>query len=295
MAEGDPSPPDSKLRLGNTISLSYSSYFTNFVDILRASWLWLIAAAALTSVASWQQWSWMATAMTNLKPGLPPQIPKATEMELLSYLANILVLFAGVSIAVAWHRLLILNERPGFSGSNVRTQNVWRYTGMAIVIFLIGFLPAAVVLFLTFFFLAPSTAGHPPSAGSFAMIPVILVLYAVGTAVGLRLSLLLPARAVGNPGLTFKQAWNRTRGNTWRLLWGIAATTIPPLLLLEVAFLIMIGVPNPAKFASEEFVARMTATSIVSVAFYLLIVPIGIGFLSHAYRYFFEGEIQPAE
>src|SRR5258708_2408172 len=121
LAEGPPDLPYPKLPFWDTVSLAYSTYFRHFNDALRTSWLWLIAVAALTAFASWQQWSWMATAMANLKPGLPPQMPKPTEMVLLLNLANILMLLAGVSIAVAWHRLMILNEQPGVSGSNVAT------------------------------------------------------------------------------------------------------------------------------------------------------------------------------
>jgi hypothetical protein len=292
-------PPDlayPKLPFWDTVSLSYLTYFRHFIDALRASWLWLLVVAVFTCFASWQQWSWMAVAMANLKPGLPPQMSKPTEMVVLLNLDNILLLLAGVSIAVAWHRLMILDERPGFSGSNVVTKTLWRYIGMAIVVFLINFLPAAVVMFPAFYFLFPAkVAGGPPPPGLFAMIPLVLVLAAIGLAVAFRLSLLLPARAVDDLSITFKQAWLRTRGNTWRLLWGIAFTTFPPLLLMQIAFLTTIGFPVPGNFAGEEFVARMTVTSTISVIYYLLILPIGIGFLSHAYRHFFRGGLDPIE
>ncbi len=44
-----------------------------------------------------------------------------------------------VSIAVAWHRLVILNERPGCSGCNIATKDLWRYVAAAIALFLIPF------------------------------------------------------------------------------------------------------------------------------------------------------------
>jgi hypothetical protein len=292
-------PPDlayPKLPFWDTVSLSYSTYFRHFIDALRASWLWLLVVAVFTCFASWQQWSWMASAMANLKPGLPPRMPQPTEMMVLLQFDNVLMLLAGVSIAVAWHRLMILDERPGLSGSNVVTKTLWRYIGMAIVVFLINFLPAAVVMFPAFYFLFPAkVTGGPPPSGLFAMVPLILALSAIGLAVGFRLSLLLPARAVDDLSITFKQAWFRTRGNTWRLLWGISFTTLPPLLLMQIAVLTTIGFPNPGNFAGEEFVARMTVTSTISVIYYLLILPIGIGFLSHAYRHFFRGGLDPIE
>jgi hypothetical protein len=295
-AEGQPNLRYPKLPFWDAVSLSYSTYFRHFVDALRASWLWLILAAAFTGFASWQQWSWMATAMAKLQPGVPPRMPPPTEMAVFLNLGNIFLLLAGVSIAVAWHRLMILDERPGFSGSNVATKTLWRYVGMAIAIFLINFLPAAAVMFPAFYFMSPLKAGGtPPPPGFFAVIPLVLVLAAVGIAVAFRLSLLLPAQAIGDLSITFKKAWLRTRGNTWRLLWGIALTTMPPLLLAQIALLTIIGVPNPANFASEEFVTRMTATSTVFVIYYLLILPIGIGFLSHAYRHFFQAPLELPE
>jgi hypothetical protein len=296
LVEGPPDPLYPKLPFWNVVSLSYSTYFRHFIDVLRASWLWLVVVTVFTGFASWYQLSWMAVTMANLKPGLPPQMSKPGEMALLMSLTNILILLAGVSIAVAWHRLIILNEPPGLSGSNVATRNLWRYIGVAIAVFLIDFLPAAVVMFPAFYFVFPLKAGgNPPPSGPFAVIPLILVLYAIGTAVAFRLSLLLPARAVGDLSLTFKQTWRRTRGNTWRLYWGIVVTTMPPLLLPQIGFLTMIGAPSPANFASEDFVAQMTAASAVFTVYYLLIVPIGIGFLSHAYRHFFQAPIELAE
>jgi hypothetical protein len=67
------------------------------------------------------------------------------------------------------------------------------------------------------------------------------------------------------------------------------------LLLVQIAFQTMIGTPTPDNFAGEEFVTQMTVTSTVTVIYYLLTLPIGIGFLSHAYRHFFQGRLEPIE
>jgi hypothetical protein len=296
LAEGPPDLPYPKLPFWGTVSLSYSTYFSHFIDALRASWLWLIAVAMVTAVASWQQWSWMATAMANMKPGLPPQMPKPTEMAVLLNLDNILLLIAGVSIAVAWHRLMILNEQPGFSGSNLATRNLWRYIVVGLALCLIMFLPVAAVMLPAFYFLFPATAaGASLPPGFFPLIMAVFVVYAVGIAVALRLTLLLPAQAIGDTGLTFKQTWNRTRGNIWRLFWGVVVTTIPPLLIAQIVFLLGIGPPHPGIAGGEDFVARMTAATTGFTIYYLLIVPVGIGFLSHAYRHFFRAPLELAE
>ncbi|WP_441236867.1 hypothetical protein [Bradyrhizobium sp. 930_D9_N1_4] len=129
----------------------------------------------------------------------------------------------------------------------------------------------------------------------FLIIPVVLAAYAVALFIAMRLTLLLPARAVGNTRLTFKQAWNRTQGNVWRLLGGIFATTIPPILIIQIAFLLRFGLPHPALQRGPELAAEMTAVNTVVAVYYLLILPIGVGFLSHAYRHFFEAPLELPE
>ena len=102
---GPPELGDPKLPFWDTVSLSYSTYFRHFNDALRASWLWLLVVAVFTCFANWQQWSWVAS-MERLKPGLRFQISEPTGLAVLTHLDTLLSLFAGVSIAVAWHRLV---------------------------------------------------------------------------------------------------------------------------------------------------------------------------------------------
>jgi hypothetical protein len=195
-----------------------------------------------------------------------------------------LLTLAGVSIAVAWHRYITLCEHPRFSGSNVGTKNFWRYVGaIVIAIYQIVILPGLAVGLPMFLLLAPARGEM--------LVKYLIYAYLVAVffAVALRLSLLLPARAVGDLGLTFIDAWNATRGNTWRIFWGIAACTMLPMLLAVPIQIALVGFPtSPGMFASQAFVSRMTVTSTMVIVYYLLILPIGIGFLSHSYQYFFK-------
>lgn len=294
LTEAPPHLPYPKLPFRDAVGLAYSTYFSHFIDALRASWLWLIVVGVFTGFANWRLWSWRGAFVAEVKPIPPFRMQQPTEMAVLLNLDNILMLFAGVSIAVAWHRLMILNEQPNVSGSNVVTKNLWRYVVAAIALFLIMLLPVIAVMLPIFYLLLPVPSGQNPTpAGLLPSYLLVLVVYAVGMAVALRLTLLLPAQAVGDTGLTIRQTWNRTSGNIWRLFWGIIACTVPPLLLMEIVSLIMIGTPNPARFADEDFATQMTVTSIIFVICYLLILPIGIGFLSHAYLHFFPSDTEP--
>ena len=294
LTEGPPGLPYPKLPLGHAIGLAYSTYFANFASVLRTSWLWLIVIVVPTGLASWQEWSWMSAAIANIKPGQPPALPNFGKMTALLHASQALLLFAGASIAVAWHRLMILNEPPGISGGNVATKTLWRYVGMGIAILAIDILPAEIVSRAEAYIFA----GASPTAVSMATTLLIIVLYVFGMAAMLRFGLLLPARAIGNFGLTFAETWHRTSGNTWRLFWGVTATTTPLLMVGSLISIVVTGVPGSASFAnlgSSDFVLRITIASTITAMYYLLIVPVGIGFISHAYRHFFEAPLQPTE
>jgi hypothetical protein len=284
-----------KLPLWNTICLTYATYFRDFLDVLATSWLWLILAAVPMGIASWLQFSWFAEVVANAKPGTssPAQhISNPTVTVWLPNIANLIVLIAGVSIAVAWHRHIILGERPGLSVSNLATKNLWRYIGVGVAICLIVAVPALIVIVPIFRWLFSASINgqaHQPFPMFSIIAPIVLLLlYVGGTAVVMRLCLVLPARAVGDSQLTFKAAWKRTRGNIWRLLWGIVACTLPPIVVLEIAVWALIGFPRPEMFSSQAFADRMTIMSMIFVIYYLLITPIGIGFMSYAYQHFFE-------
>jgi hypothetical protein len=285
-------PAGAKLPLGATIGLSYSTYFRNFVDVLRTSWLWLLLVAPLGGIVGWMQAVWFAEAVANMKQRVPPQLPpKSFQMIALGGLDNLLVLVAGVSIAVAWHRRIILDERPRFSGNNVVTESFWRYVWVGVLIFLMVGIPVLAVFLPTFYFLSFGVTGKPPaqpvSALALLLFATLFVVYLAAIAVFLRLTLLFPARAAGDVGLRFRQAWDRTRGNTWRLLWGIVACMLPAALLMQIVLLFVIGFPGPETFTDPSFAGRFAALGAVTIICYLLILPIGIGFLSHAYRHFF--------
>jgi hypothetical protein len=173
---------------------------------------------------------------------------------MLTPLVILVFTFAGASIAVAWHRRLILGEPPGFSGSNVATKGLWRYVGIGFAIALIAFLPLLVVV-LPIFILSSSVITG--AALKFAMfVAASFLIYLTAFAVFLRLSLLLPARAVGDLDLTFNETWKRTRGNTWRMFWGIVACTVPPMLAVQLAVrIVSFGFLSPGMLTATRLSA----------------------------------------
>jgi hypothetical protein len=289
-AIGPLGPAGAKLPLGATISLSYATYFQNFPDVLRASWLWLVLVAPLSGIVGWLQASWFAEVVAVMKRGGPPQIPsRPLQLIMLGGLDNLLLVVAGVSIAVAWHRRIILDERPGFSGSNLVATSFWRYVWVGILICLMVGIPILAIFLPTFYFLSYVSTGGASAASVLAILLflTLFVVYLAAIAVFLRLTLLFPARAAGDVGLTFKETWKRTSGNTWRLLWGLVVCAVLPLVAVQIVLLVLTGFPRPDMFVDQSFAVRFAAVGSIMMIYYLLILPIGIGFLSHAYRHFF--------
>ena len=284
-----------KLPLGDTIRLSYTTYVSGFGDVLRASWLWIAIATPLFAYASWKQFQWMAILMANLKKGMPPPpdmpvtMSTPAEVMLAGGASKLLLFLAGLSIAVAWHRRMILGEHPGTSGANLFSANLWRYAGMGIALMLCAAIPPLLIAIPIFLYgpLAPGGFG-PPAPQQFAFLfPLMPAAMLIAYFLLLRLIPLLPARAAGDLALTWRDTWTRTHGNVWRLFWGLAACTVPPALLMFAVSLGITGFPSFDMFTRPGFAERMAVANALFVAYYLLSLPIVIGFLSHAYRHFF--------
>jgi hypothetical protein len=286
-----PGPAKSKLPFWQTIGLSYSFYFQHLADAARISWLWLLIFIPMVGATYWMQMSWFAEVIANMKPGKPPLAPAMpVEMTILGNTSNLVMFLAGCSIAVAWHRLLLLGEHPGLSGINVFTRNVWRYVGMGLAIILVAALPAVAAMVLLFLLALPhaTDAGAPAMSAArsnpaiFILIPIVYLAVCV---VVMRLCLLLPARAIGNTGLTFKQMWHLTRGNAWRIFWGIVACSLPPILVAQIALVTLVGFPDPARLMNGAAAGPLIVFSAIFSGYYLLTLPIFVGFLSHAFLF----------
>jgi len=256
-----------KLPLRATIRLAYQSFFTHFGDLLRISWVWIVICALLSTTSSWLK-TFSTTSMLRSDTMRPAPIHAwAIDIALL-----VAFIIAGFSIAVAWHRVLILHEAPQPSGSNIATARVWRYAGMTLLIMLLSCIPAIV----------PIAAS--PHASMSDVILGIFVLPVIATLIGGRLSIVLPSLAVDERPLTLSWAWGLTSGNSWRLFWSYFACTLPPLVLPQ--FVLLVVLPAPAKASAPAFVVETAAIDIVYTLSYMLILPIMIGFLSHAYPHF---------
>ncbi len=279
-----------KLPLWNAICRSYSMWLHNFPDVLRVSWLWLI----VIGLVGWWQVSWLGGIVANARQGVPPQLPSLKSRASL-YVGGLIWLLASTSITVGWYRRIILKERPRLSGSNLFTGSLWRYVGVGLLISVVVFIPLFLAILLLSFFLsfvmalfslAPALKAHPIPVG-LVTVSLMITLCVTAIAVVLRLSLLLPARAVGDRERTLEETWRRTRGNIWRLFWGHLACALLPIIIVQFAIAIILGVSGTQLFGGSVLSTRSGITNVINLICYLLTIPISTNFMALAYLHFF--------
>jgi len=134
---------------------------------------------------------------------------------------SFLTAVVGAGTAIGWHRFVLREERRAVPGLNTLA----RYLVLAIVAALAG---GAIVVIGT-----PAVAvllrRLDDRVGAAVMTAVIILLAIAGTAVTLRLSLILPAVAIGDRSMGFRRSWAATRGSTIPILIGGIVVQIPPL------------------------------------------------------------------
>jgi len=275
--------PPAKLPLGQAIKRSYSIFFSHFGDVLRITWLWLLIVVPISGYCMWLHGQKLPAIFDAIKKGQPPMTtPSSLRDGVIQYGPSLLMVVAGTSIAVAWHRLLVLGERPGVSGSNLVTVNSGRYLLTGLTVGLIFYLPLLLISQLI-----PTAGAHPnPMVALFLLLTYVVWIFAA--VIALRISLLLPARAVSDTDLTAWQAWVRTRGNTWRMIWGSIACSLVIPIAVQLMTYPLGGYPTFGNIASEGFPTRFAIFGVISTITYILTMPIAIGFLTIAYGHFFD-------
>lgn len=192
----------------------------------------------------------------------------------------------GASAAVVWHRFVLRDEAVSVGRALRVDGTVLRYMGLVLALLLVSIF-AGSLLVGAIMILIPALSLNvepsffePPLAGSLGLAALCLVLAPIAL-VAVRLMLRLPAIAVGDSGVTQRDVWRTTRGNSWRLYLGSLATIAPT----QVGMLV-------GDLGAED---RLTA-SLSSAAVELIWLVAGlifVTFMSLAYRHFFAEAISP--
>ena len=268
--------PRPKLPVLRTVRDAYLTVITNFTQLLRISWLWVLSIALFELIVRLF--------------GIP--LFKGSELQKDFIGVAILLppeMLAGASIAVAWHRLLLRNERSPSRIYFRLDRLVWRYFAVVLILFLILLIVGLVIalLFLAFLFglivvgvgvlgvfgvVAPAISEVTVDSISVVALSVAAT---IATVLTFCLSILLPARALERTA-SFGEAWRSTRSNRWRIVIGTLLTCAPPLLLVVLSSEIAsrVGI----SFAHWGWTATNTILG-------MLLDVVYVGFLSYTYRY----------
>jgi hypothetical protein len=210
------------------------SAWHNLPFAFRASLPWLVV---LVPINVWADLNVPEFDPTTIKP----EEMLAVQTALLRvYAAGAVSLVIYASIAVTWHLYILKDEVPGRASRLRLDKTVWRYFGNSLLV--------ALLIALLLLPLALLLSGFAVAAGSFS--PALLSLYMVvfiliAVPVAYRLSLKLPAIALGRNDFRFRDAWTATQGNMSRLML---------LGIISLAFALGVGVTTGL---AEELFTRV--------------------------------------
>jgi len=131
---------------------------------------------------------------------------------------------AFASMAVAWHRLLLQGEHPAYLRLD---YIVAAYAGVA-------FLGNIIMLAPYYFSVTIRFAAEATQSGAAAFVASVepFASFAIPFILA-RLSLVLPAMALGRRDVTFGAAWKISEGHTWWMFWAYVLCFLPVLVVVN--------------------------------------------------------------
>jgi hypothetical protein len=287
-----------KLPVFATVGESIRLTFANLGSLFAVSWIWLLLVMLpVAMLPTWLMLQGMEQAQPDATAGqspLPFPVDSLLFMTVVSVLAQLVVIVPLASIAVNWHRLILRGE-PATTAKALRLDRpVWRYIGIAFLLFLMMVIPYAVQMALADQWLQLGTQRWELAAA--VLVAAILVTLVLAV-VGLRLSMILPGVAVENGDAQLSTAWQATRGHTLRL---IAITLLISLVAMLasmvisfVSALIMLAtgaLDLEAASVTMPPLHQLIGMQVVMTLVNLVVGAVFLTFLSIGYRYFFERE-----
>ena len=197
------------LPVGAAVRHMLSSTLNNLGFAWRAQWPWMVIAAAVLIGLG----ALFPDAFGGDPKGLEKSLqgnPGQAGIFLLLFLATLLVVaLAFSSCAVAWHRYVLLDEVPkGLARLRV-DGTVWRYLGNLLLIALIVVVPTIPLALFVVPLMAANTSLGIFAALAYSSLVLVPIIY--------RLSIKLPAVALGRSDFKLRDAWASAAGNWWQL------------------------------------------------------------------------------
>jgi hypothetical protein len=256
-----------QLRAGTCISHAVSSVRNNLGYAFRISWPWYAAMAPIIIA--------LVLLSFYLSGGNPENKPGPTAV--IDMIRGLITMVAFASIAVNWHRYILLDEVPG-SREIFRLDNkTWRYFGNVLLLILI-----LIVIGLVIGFPIGAIGGLSGSPVAAIVFTILLVLPVAGV-VTLRLGTKFPAIALGRSDFSMQNAWAATAGNNLQIFLVILFEFCVALLIVVAisAIAYLTNMVNPT--------LSIIVTVILGLALNWLLTIFSITVLTSLYGFFVEG------
>jgi hypothetical protein len=259
-----------------TVKEAYATWWRNFPDLIRVCWIWMLLMAPLWAIwVMWWQEPYIVGRIQAIRAG--QSFDPSDLVPNVAPLVGLIMLPAFASMAVPWHRLLLRDEHPRVVAYLRLDCTVAAYAGIALAGNMVMLAPNYVGAAFRF-------AGDATQDGAAALVASVEHLASVVIMFILaRLSLVLPAMALGRRDVTLRAAWTASTGNSLRMS-GAYVLCFLPLFVIRNGTLTFLS-------HNDDHVAATLAL----ITMNLLVFPvsmIGVGMLSLAYRHFFEGDAQ---
>jgi hypothetical protein len=257
-----------RLPAGACIEHALQSVHKNIGYAFRISWPWY-AVLAVVNIAVIAFSGYAVAGGIDVHPGII--IP-------IVFLVILLSMLAFASIAVNWHRYILLDQVPVGGAEIFRLDGLtWRYFGNVLLIGLIIAIGLVIFMMLLQFFASLSTI---TTIASLFIGLVGIVAFAISI---YRLSIKLPAVAIGRRDFSLRDAWTATSGNKQPIFFVILIQ-----FLLAVAVAIVFLMLNFA-LAYAEPILGLVISQLIQVFVGWLLAIFGITILTSLYGFFAEG------
>ena len=265
------------LPVTKTLGHAIRSTTGNIGFAFHISWPWIMMLLPLNVATN------LYLIFNGIQPGANGQINPEQFGKLLAVAAPLTIasIVAYASIAVSWHRYILLDEVPeGWKRLRV-DRMMWRYIGNII---LIGLLIAACTIGAGIgFFLAALalTAILGETLSTVVTVPALFFMYLYAFVAAYRLAVKLPAIALGRVDFSMSDAWRVTGGNMWRLLG---------LLILFILCMLAVGLAMLAvTFIFSKFgTIGLSVLVAIQVMVNWLATILGVTILTSLYGFFVE-------
>lgn len=256
-----------KLPAGTCIEHAIRSVRNNIAYAFRISWPWYTVVLLASLCASVLLETLTGGDLEN-NPG--PAVPIYIVLGLIN-----LVSFA--SIAVNWHRYILLDEVPRGSELFRMDDKTWRYLGNLILIMLI-MIGIVIAILVPVFVLAAFSESL-----RFLGFIGVLVGYGFAVIVLYRLSVKLPAIALGRRDFRMRDAWAVTRDNKLSIFFVALLQFLLALLILVAFVLVVFGL------TSANAMLGLAVGTVAQVVIGWILSIFGVTILTSLYGFFVEG------